>query len=103
MDLRKAFELDSVRRGAEANFLRVQCGSEAIFRMLQYLQSESRSGSDKKAVVSFSEWAGVTRGVKLEVMAGQHRMKALRLHAQRTGAEEDTELWWTCKVYNAGT
>lgn len=36
-----------------------------------------------------------------EVMAGQHRLDALRRYVAETGASED-ELWWTCRFYNRG-
>ncbi|KAJ6789750.1 hypothetical protein PWT90_05750 [Aphanocladium album] len=61
-----AFESDSVRRGVEANFLLVQCGSDAIARMLEHLQSETRWDGDSKDAVCFSDWERINPNVKLE-------------------------------------
>ncbi|KAF6802830.1 hypothetical protein CPLU01_16139, partial [Colletotrichum plurivorum] len=43
-------------------------------------------------------WADVNHG-KAEVMAGQHRIEALREYVKETRAP-DSELWWTCELYD---
>lgn len=86
-------------REAEENYILVQCEAGAVERMLEKRRSEGSRGSAE--VVSFEDWAEVNDGAKVEVLAGQHRIAALRKYVERTksGAEQ---LWWTCHIYDKG-
>lgn len=106
--LRRMFEQGSLARQAEENYLLVQCRAEAVERMISHLKgldSETggavgaTSGTDK--VLEFDMWAVVNREEKAEVMAGQHRMEALREYVRVSGSGAK-ELWWTCIIYDRG-
>ena len=46
----------------------------------------------------FSDWMSINEE-KVEVMAGQHRIRALEEFVKQTGEEE---LWWPCQFYDQG-
>lgn len=49
----------------------------------------------------FSDWFKINSGEKVEILAGQHRLEALRKYVAQTGAEA-SELWWPCNIYDQG-
>lgn len=55
------------------------------------------SGEQQTPIPSPHNWPGP----QLEVMAGQHRIRALEAYVELTNAGAD-ELWWTCEVYDRG-
>ncbi|KAK3177774.1 hypothetical protein K4F52_009472 [Lecanicillium sp. MT-2017a] len=97
-NLRGLFRTNSILRTADENFLVVKCSRDAVDRMLKHLEAQGHSAAaGKTSLLSFLEWLRVNPGVKLEVLAGQHRMAALREEVRETGAD-DGELWWTCII-----
>jgi hypothetical protein len=54
----------------------------------------------KDEVLSFKHWAE-TNEERPEVMAGQHRIEALKEYIKRTGAGPD-DFWWVCEFYDKG-
>lgn len=49
---------------------------------------------------SFQDWEQVV-GRKAELLAGHHRVEALRLHLSQTKVSQD-EAWWVCDIYDKG-
>ncbi|KAL0929315.1 uncharacterized protein CTRU02_215768 [Colletotrichum truncatum] len=88
-----------LNRNAEGNHLFVLCNREATSKMVQHLHSQSRTDEEP---LSFADWLDVNHGYLAEVMAGQHRVKALELYGQACGVAEE-DLWWTCKFYDKDT
>lgn len=93
-----------LEREAEENFLLVQCSAAAVEQMLRFLGvgrllKDGESARDR--TWSFHDWLVVNSGEEVEVMAGQHRMAALRQYATKTGSDTG-KLWWTCYIYDAG-
>ncbi|OBS16142.1 hypothetical protein FPOA_13212 [Fusarium poae] len=86
---------------AEENHLLVLCSRADVSRMMKHLQRQGRSINPEvpKELPFFDEWLLVNRGSLVEVMAGQHRIKALEAYVQETGANKE-ELWWTCEFYD---
>ncbi|KID80877.1 hypothetical protein MGU_11700 [Metarhizium guizhouense ARSEF 977] len=92
-----------LEREAEENFLLVQCSAAAVEQMLGFLGvgrllKDGESARDR--TWSFHDWLVVNSGEEVEVMAGQHRMAALRQYATKTGSDTG-KLWWTCYIYDA--
>jgi hypothetical protein len=55
---------------------------------------------------SFDDWVRVN-GTKAELIAGQHRVEALKLYLQRKDSTVDydvseSESWWVCEMYDKG-
>jgi hypothetical protein len=48
----------------------------------------------------FLDWA--EHNDKVEVVAGQHRIRALQEYVRERRAPA-TELWWACELYDRGT
>lgn len=97
------FESTAVEREAEENYLLVQCSTHGVQRMLSILSNDekSRLATDKKTVVSFLQWLLVNPGISVEVLAGQHRIAALKEYARRRKVCSEN-LWWTCIIYMKG-
>lgn len=98
--LRNAFQQGNLERQEAEKFLLVQCSAEAVGRMMNHL-GQSGSGSQCNQVLSFEDWPIINPNEKAEVMAGQHRIEAMREYVKQTGADSK-ELWWTCIVYDRG-
>ncbi|KAF4459450.1 hypothetical protein FALBO_13802 [Fusarium albosuccineum] len=91
------FKQGGLERQAEENYLLVQCSSAAVERMISHLEGLGHDPQLNK-ILSFEDWSAVNPEEKVEVMAGQHRIEALREYARQVRAEEK-ELWWTCVFY----
>ncbi|GKU10393.1 unnamed protein product, partial [Fusarium langsethiae] len=98
------FTQGGLNRKAEENHLLVLCSQADVSRMMKHLQRQGRSIDPEisEELPFFDEWLSVNRGSQAEVMAGQHRIKALETYVQETGADEK-ELWWTCEFYDKDT
>ncbi|KFX85916.1 hypothetical protein V490_09323, partial [Pseudogymnoascus sp. VKM F-3557] len=84
-----------LQREVPINHLLVECGRDDFERMMDHLRV---GGVSIPECPSFDEWMRVT-GNQAEVMAGQHRMEALRLSPDGTPAAGN-QSWWTCRVYD---
>jgi hypothetical protein len=96
----RSFRQGNLARRAEENYIQVTCSAAAIDSIISTI-AESYRHPDDHPVLSFKHWAGVN-DEKPEVMAGQHRIEALRDYVKQTGSGSD-DLWWTCEFYNKGT
>ncbi|KAG7402837.1 hypothetical protein Forpe1208_v016711 [Fusarium oxysporum f. sp. rapae] len=98
------FTQGGLNRKAEENHLLVLCSRADVSRMMKHLQRQGQSIDPEipEELPFFDEWLSVNRGNQAEVMAGQHRIKALEAYVQETGANEK-ELWWTCEFYDKDT
>ncbi|KAH7142822.1 hypothetical protein B0J13DRAFT_51061 [Dactylonectria estremocensis] len=96
--LGRIFKQGSLERQAEENYLLVQCSAKAVARMISHLEAQGHD-SQSDQVLSFHAWLSVNCDEKIEVMAGQHRIEALREYVNQIGADAK-ELWWTCNFYD---
>jgi hypothetical protein len=62
--------------------------------------SDGSSGERELPCQSFQQWRQVV-GQKAELIAGHHRVEALRLYLSKFQASEE-EAWWVCDVYDKG-
>lgn len=58
------------------------------------------SRNEGETLLSFQNWLDIN-DEKAEVMAGQHRLEALREYVKQTGSGSE-ELWWVCEFYDRG-
>jgi hypothetical protein len=93
------FQQGGLNRKAEENYLRVLCSAADVERMLNSLGRESTSETD--GIPYFGRWNEVNDGRKAELMAGQHRVRALGKYLEKAGCGEE-EAWWTCEFYDRG-
>lgn len=106
------FMEQGVLRKASANRLRLACDKEDVRKMLDHIQSgrergrrddpreQADAGGDEAGWPSFDEWITVT-GKKAELMAGNHRVEALKELLQKSMLAGD-ERWWICDMYDKG-
>lgn len=95
-----SFQQGNLERQEAENYLLVQCSAEAVGRMMSHLGQPGHH-SQCNQVLSFEDWLVVNPNDKAEVMAGQHRIEAMREYIKQTGANSK-ELWWTCIIYDRG-
>ncbi|KFY91984.1 hypothetical protein V498_05204 [Pseudogymnoascus sp. VKM F-4517 (FW-2822)] len=93
--LYEKFKDEGLQREVPINHLLVECGRDDFERMMDHLRV---GGVSIPECPSFDEWMRVT-GNQAEVMAGQHRMEALRLSPDGAPAAGN-QAWWTCRVYD---
>lgn len=103
-NLCESFLQGSLARQTDRNHILASCSSQAIRNMMVHLGSNGQCDGSLEmadgAVASFEDWLKIN-DEKLEIMAGQHRIAALREYVKRTKSPE-SELWWTCKIYDRG-
>ncbi|UPK89904.1 hypothetical protein LCI18_000839 [Fusarium solani-melongenae] len=95
------FAQGGLNQKAEENHLLVLCSRADVSRMMDHLRRQGQPDSleASEELPFFKEWLSVNRGSLVEIMAGQHRVKALEAYVRKTGAAEE-ELWWTCELYD---
>ncbi|KAJ3525306.1 hypothetical protein NM208_g11697 [Fusarium decemcellulare] len=96
------FKTEGVKRTAEENRLFVLCDREDVIKMQRHmgLDDHAQTSPDGEALF-FKDWCSAHGDDKVEVMAGQHRMKALEMFVLQMKMEKK-ELWWTCDFYDRG-
>lgn len=99
--LKGLFQQSGLNRRAPENRLFVLCRREEVAKMMRHLGLEVAPAAEDGRTPSFDDWLTVNDGRPAEVMAGQHRMKALEAYVEQTGAGE-AELWWICDFYDRG-
>lgn len=100
------FEGQQLQRESVENRLRVLSSREDVEAMKAHLEL---AGDPPVGTLTswpwFGEWAKVIGGAA-ELMAGQHRVAALKAFFQKKGrlhASSDPEpLWWVCDIYDRG-
>lgn len=102
-ELREAFRTNGLERREPRNRLLCLCSADAVRRARESARESAptdrqSSGSDDE--IEMLNWAEVNSGL-VEVMAGQHRIAALREYVRDSGSQAD-ELWWTCELYDQG-
>jgi hypothetical protein len=102
--LRKAFR-SGLHREDPQNYLRLACQKVEVDRMVSHLlaQGQSTSSDVRRSWVDFTDWAEVNPS-QAELMAGAHRVKALKAFLKSQGEEEadQSERWWICVIYDKG-
>ncbi|KAG5991702.1 hypothetical protein E4U52_003411 [Claviceps spartinae] len=98
--LRKAFvELGGPNRDLEEHHLKVLCTGAEVERMLKALGLQDGAKQAESIMPNFTMWPDVNGPAPLELLAGQHRIRALGewVKVAKLGEEE---LWWPCKFYD---
>ncbi|PNP44445.1 hypothetical protein TGAMA5MH_03791 [Trichoderma gamsii] len=88
-------------RQSKENYILVQCSARAVKKALENAAAiqeaeEDYDGSLRLPV--FSNWNEVNNE-KPEVLAGQHRIEALREYVEQTDSDAG-DLWWICEFYD---
>ncbi|KAG6316431.1 hypothetical protein E4U22_007085 [Claviceps purpurea] len=97
--LRKAFvELGGPKRDLEEHHLKVLCTGAEVERMLKELDLQD-GAKQAEGMPNFTTWPDVNGPAPLELLAGQHRIRALEEWV-KDAKLGDEELWWPCKFYN---
>lgn len=98
--LARIFKQGTLQRQTEENYLLVQCSAISVARMISHLEAKGHDPQPDQ-VLSFDAWLSVNCGEKVEVMASQHRIEALREYVKQIGGNAK-ELWWVCNFYDRG-
>lgn len=98
--LYRAFRQGKLERRSQENYIQVSCSAAAVQKMLSTMPNTDLV-TDRDRVLSFKNWAEVN-DERPEVMAGQHRIEALKEYAKHAGADPDKQTW-VCEIYNKGT
>jgi hypothetical protein len=89
--------------------LRVACTKAQVQKMLDHINRGRAHSADLGSVdtprdeseyPSFEGW-DIIIGEKAELMAGNHRVEALKEYLRRSKSSEN-ERWWICDVYDKG-
>jgi hypothetical protein len=102
-DLCESFGREQLLRESEENRLRVCCSRAEVERMTAHLAAtgDATSGA-APSLPSFHDWVEVN-GCRAELMAGQHRVAALRRFLQKEFPNSSSEEhWWACDIYDRG-
>jgi hypothetical protein len=94
-ELCNAFRINGLQRREPGNHLLLLCSADQVYRA-----REAHGVSTEKEEEDLMRWSEVNEG-SAEVMAGQHRIEALREFAREVGSGQEP-LWWTCELYDRG-
>jgi hypothetical protein len=100
----RIFKEQRLQREPEENHLRIACSQVEVQRMIDHLNP---TGTLLPAYLPFDDWMVVNK-TKAELMAGQHRVEALRLYLQHLSGKskgdslEKEHSWWICDIYDIG-
>lgn len=96
----KRFSEVGVLRKDASHRLFVLATKSDVQSMLDHLNASGQVLGGKEQP-SFREWMQVV-GQKAELLAGHHRVEALRMHVAKVQAPAE-EGWWVCDVFDKGT
>lgn len=97
------FTCGSLNRNGAENRLLVLCSAADVQAMQQHLGTRyAAHGNIEDEPLSFLDWPQVHGEKLVEVMAGQHRIEALRKVFRQDSSGGVGELWWTCEFYDLG-
>lgn len=110
-DLCRIFEENGLQRECAENRLLVACTQAAVQKMMDHMKSSAlgaggsgdRPENNLEPWPSFEEWV-LVNGSRAEIMAGQHRVEALKMFLERKGSEaaRKEQSWWICEIYDRG-
>lgn len=108
--LYRIFKEQRLQRELGENHLRIACSRAEVDRMMDHLNSAGTLHEPLSllpAHPSFDDWM-VVNEAKVEIMAGQHRVEALKLFLKHLsgrpggGSLAEEQSWWICDVYDIG-
>lgn len=99
-NLYRAFRQGKLERRSPEHYIQVSCSAAAVQKMLSTMPNAD-SVTNRDRVLSFKNWAEVN-DERPEVMAGQHRIEALKEYAKHTKADPEKQTW-VCEIYDKGT
>lgn len=110
-NLCRIFEEQGLQRELADNHLLIACSRLEVERMMDYLQKAKESApaleGDLPLWPAFNDWM-LVNGCKAEIIAGQHRVEALKVFLSRIGscqsvpATAEAQSWWICDIYDRG-
>jgi hypothetical protein len=106
-NLSRIFEQQGLQREAVENHLLIACSQAEVQRMWDHLGQTDRSTPTlgEAKLQSFRDWM-LVNGCKAEIIAGQHRVEALKAFFQQKSrlheSLEEDPLWWVCDIYDKG-
>ena len=99
-ELCEAFKINGLQRHEPRNRLLCLCSADDARRVRRGASEEAADGQPDKEM-DLLRWAEVNSG-SVEVIAGQHRIAALREYSRDSGGARPDQLWWTCELYDQG-
>ncbi|KAG6061252.1 hypothetical protein E4U32_003042 [Claviceps aff. humidiphila group G2b] len=97
--LKRAFvQFGGPKRDPEEHHLKVLCTGAEVHRMMKQLGSQD-GAKEAEDMPDFTTWPDVNGRERLELLAGQHRIRALEEWVKDAKLSEE-ELWWPCKFYD---
>lgn len=98
----ESFMRGELARQSRENYIMVQCSARAVENALHNATvGGAEEGYDEPLRLPiFNNWSEIN-DEKPEVIAGQHRIEALREYVRQTDSDAG-DLWWICEFYDKG-
>ncbi|KAJ9412797.1 hypothetical protein QL093DRAFT_2570104 [Fusarium oxysporum] len=100
----RSFQNGGLARRAEQHYIQVSCSAAAVQKMIINAlpdTNQSHIQDRRQYVLSFRNWADFI-DERPELMAGQHRIEALKDYVKQTHSDS-SDLWWICEFYDKDT
>ncbi|EGU83467.1 hypothetical protein FOPG_18980 [Fusarium oxysporum f. sp. conglutinans race 2 54008] len=100
----RSFQNGGLARRAEEHYIQVSCSAAAVDKMMMIMinaipdTDQSTVQNQHQHLLSFRNWADFN-DERPELMAGQHRVEALKDYVKQT-TSDPSDLWWICEFYD---
>jgi hypothetical protein len=99
----RLFEEYGLDRLDRAHRLSLLCNAQDVRLMCERIGIDCRPNDPGASPPSFKGWRSATAGTA-EVLAGNHRIGALKAYLkQQKLTDDDEERWWVCNIFDRGT
>ena len=96
------FKEHGLDRLGRAHRLRLLCCAQDVRLMCQRIGIDCTPNDPDASLPSFKGWSSTTAGAA-EVLAGNHRIGALKAYLkQQKLTDDDDERWWVCNIFDRG-
>ncbi|KAH7150718.1 hypothetical protein DER46DRAFT_512389, partial [Fusarium sp. MPI-SDFR-AT-0072] len=91
----RSFQNGGLAHRVEEHYIQVSCSAAAVDRMINAITEANRTTTQDlhQHVLSFRNWADINDDERPELMAGQHRIEALKEYAKQTASDPNDLRW----------
>jgi hypothetical protein len=95
------FEQHGLQRQSRSDRVRLLCCAEDVKAMCESLGIDSTPKDHSTEPPYFEGWTALTSSFA-EMLAGNHRIQALKAYLKQRKVTDERERWWICDIFDKG-